>query len=334
MERAEKKKRKLAKRAAKQRASTASNLGRKRSSSLANFSTASANAMVGFTSSVTGILRSHSTLTRRHTNRSQGRDVEDGVEPVQAEAIEMEPLRPSTCSSQGDGHISFTTPQEPRGSHSTNSETSSTSATPSVHMPRSFAQLLTLPTTWLHISLRRVQHAHQDATKKQALDRAERRQKVYARPIEGGPAAMSAEDAVLTNANHIRTERQRAIVEAANEEGDGVGWGLGRFGVQEQRDGAARLQAVKDQLQEERLLSPTEEENDAGPSATPTRPLDDDWEDLEDTTSSGSGNVRGPGENQTIVERKKPPDRKDGSGTGWSWWGPLKDWRLSDRSVF
>ena len=349
MERAEKK-RKLANRAARRRANSAAKVsGPTRSTSLAHIGMGSANAMAKFTSGIASILRSRpSTLIRRHTWRSQNegdtQDVEEALhfapDPAVGD-IEMDDIRPATRPpSQGRGRGPIKASRNP---NSTTSDTSSTSATPSIHMPRSVAQILAFPTTWLQVHIRRVRRAHEDAAKKQALERAERRQQIFAYPTEGDVSTQRRDEQPESSTElRSRKAKQRAHAEAANETGDGVGWGLGSFGIKEHRESAVRLQIAKDQLQKGRLLNPTAEveENETGRSTqlavteTTTAVEEGDWEDVDDSTSTVSGAGRKPEERATNDERNKPPDRNDGSGAGWSWWGPLKDWRLSDRSVF
>lgn len=396
MERAERKKRKSARRAARLRAAEKPSL-RHRSSSIANIvdaSHASATAMAGFTSSVAGILRNRTgTLSRRGTQRSErGGDEEDGT----AAGIEMETLRRSTRTPQSDvpattpaaantsngstavparaptpggtGRVGFSTPPDSRNGaiqQSTNSETSSTSATPSLHPPRTFGQLISFPTTWLQVYFRRLRKAHEDATRKAALEQVERRQQVF----ERRDRESRREDVML----------HAARAEAAVADGDNLGWGLGSFGIKEHRESAKRLQEARERLQEDRLLSATGGDTDgetteaepdmpqAGPSTrrvtyeTGRGREDSEWEDMDEdsgTTSSGGG------EGQAIGRR--PSDRRMGEGTAepvttsanadeaeqgvggerkagaaksgkkgsWSWWGPLKDWRLNDRSAF
>ena len=399
MERAERKKRKSARRAARLRGAEKPSL-RHRSSSFANIvdaSHASATAMAGFTSSVAGILRNRTgTLSRRNTGRSGSR----GDEEVGTSAgIEMETLRRSTQSPPSDtpadnsaiaavpdpsdpdpdpapvrgstpaatGRVGFSTPPDSRNGamqQSTNSETSSTSATPSLHPPRTFGQLVSFPTTWLQVYFRRLRRAHEDAARKAALEQVERRQQVFERRAE------TRQDAATLHA---------ARVDAAAVEGDNLGWGLGSFGIKEHRESAKRLQAARERLQENRLLSTAGDETEgetteaeiaepeAGPSTrrvrydtTPTRE-ESEWEDMDEdtgTTSSGGDRNRerasagrtseaalGPalaGGGAVSPEEAEQGVAGDTGGRpttqankgSWSWWGPLKDWRLNDRSAF
>ena len=376
MERAEKKKRKAARRAARLRAQNVKagdkpRNGLRRHASVAGIvdaGQASANAMAGFTSSVTSILRNRSgTLSRRQRTASTA-DVEHG------ETVEMNALRTAKPTST-DGHgspenapvpsspsrVGFSEPHHPESGprDTSNSETSSTSATPSLHSPQSLGQLLSFPTTWLQIYFRKLARAHQEAARKQVLQRADIRSQVF------DPHRNSTE--VPTGAKSPRVGDE-----------DGLGWGLGKFGIKEHQDGARRLQEARERLREERLLpTPTEEEPEAGPSR-PRRPVEveeveaesggeagevgpsgtagdgvverrgeggeneEDWEDVDGTSSSSSGPGRGNKEKKKKGKQKEgeePGGRRPGGaggagGSGWSWWGPLKQWRLSDRSTF
>jgi len=350
MERAEKKKRKLAKHATRQRADAAKKgTGRKRASSLPGFADggiASANTMADLRSGVASIIRTRSsTLGRQHslgpTQSTKSQHIEEGVlSTPEGDIIEMDTIRPATATPpQESADISSRSPDNSRNIVSTSSETSSTSATPSIHVPRSVSQLLSFPTTWLQVYLRRVRRAHHDATRKLALERAERRQQMVAGEPNGDLSAWPEDgQAEGERTEQLRKARRRAQAEAAIVGADGIGWGLGSFGIKEHHESASRLQNARDRLQEDRLLSSTvDAEDEAGPSTLPNegepaRIAEEDWEDVDDTTSSGGGPEWDDGEGG--ASRKKPPDRKDGSGAGWSWWGPLRDWRLADRSVF
>lgn len=441
MERAERKKRKAARRAARQRATERGERIplRHRSSSLAGIvdaGQASANAMAGFTTSVTGILRNRSaTLVRRSTTRSvpsdsRVRDVEEGLDgrANSSPAIEMENLggrrsgdrasRAGTNGTNGTGRVEFTNTPTPPDSRtgavmqSTNSETSSTSATPSLHTPRTFGQLMSFPINGLQVYLRRLRRAHEEAARQAALQRVERRQAVFesSRRESATGGGAHAEGPPVTNS--------AALAEAALIDGEGVGWGLGSFGIKEHRESAMRLQAARERLQEGQLLNTTREENEQlvqssreaavdaentgeGTSAGPSTPLrsnqtaggqgrpelapvvdsdtpgpsagpsrepgrsrarqnqvresDGEWEDLDETTSSSSGG-RFTWRKKDRKRANKGKRRSDDAGGdapagrtgaagetgraeptmqgGWSWWGPLKEWRLNDRSAF
>ena len=351
MERAEKKKRKAAKAAARERAALGNKgTGHNRHSSLttmADVRTLSSNVMATFTSSVASMVRNRNiTLTRRRTARSGSpaytEDVEEGIHSAgHDEAMKMSDLRSSSrpgTPRPTEDHIELST--SPERNIGTTSETSSTSATPSLHPPHSLGQALTFPATWLHVYIRRLRRAHEDATKSQALQRAELREKIFA-SSEAGPSRLP--DDPSSQAHHSgraqRLGRSAAVAEAAVIEEDGTGWGLGSFGIREHRESSQRIQSARDQLRENRLLDPTDEEDGAGDSGKATAGDvgrdgdaggDEGWEDVVESNSSGNGQ-----DQMTGPELKeKPPETKAGSGSGWSWWGPLRDWRLSDRSVF
>lgn len=426
MERAEKRKRKAAKRAARQRSTTQI---RARSASLAqNITDAPAAALSGLSNSVAGILRNRaSTLTRRRRSQSiasgqPAGDVEEGIEleslgtggrprrtdspqsiQVQGRTSAQGPNQGQTSSTP---HVEFSEGTVDRaGLPSTNSETSSTSATPSLHAPRSVGQFLALPTIWLQIYLRRLRRAHENAATRQALERAELRQRVFAagsgansgagiggrHGVSGHGEGVAGNTTGGTGGGEGGATLRAARAEAAVVEGDGIGWGLGSFGIKEQREGARRLAEAGQMMRQERLLGEVEEleeandnevkEGDgdgdgngggdvagqAGPSRRRRRSSGtarvgetsagahrgdsrrpgqgqgrrvseqeggDDWEDI--TTSSGSGTSSGVGVRPGLAGRDGAGTGRGGGGggRGWSWWGPLRDWRLSDRSTF
>ncbi|WVQ72010.1 hypothetical protein IAR50_001554 [Cryptococcus sp. DSM 104548] len=354
MEKAERKKRKQAKAAARATRAIAKSRnglgGRTRTNSFAGLAD-------GFTTGVTSILRTSraGTLTRRATMRRSTTDDILAEEGALKEDDLSSRRRPQTSNTpgevieEGEPHVGFSQPSHEHtgeGSstnrhrqQSTNSETSSTSATPSLHAPRTVGEVFSYPSTWVVVYLRRLRRAHQEAAKKAAIERAEIRQRVF----EQGD----------------RSERGRegARLEAGVANGDDVGWGLGRFGVREHQESARRMREAGDILNEERLLGDTRrsgsrrraEEGEEGdnPSRGPVRDgretTDTEWEDLD--TSSDSNEVRGSRKGRRRWRRRRghdnsedePDDGQDsrrGQGSGWSWWGPLKDWRLNDRAVY
>lgn len=291
MERAERKKRKAAKRASRRRADARSKTGSNSSmmrtptmASMGEFGHASAQAMAGFTSSVTGILRGRTgILSRRLTRTSQREDEHRDAETGRAgsgsrrgarregdaENIELDDMGNTTSGTRSNGvqpHVRAQTPTRNQthtrrpgshtaqvefsastysGSHnqiSTTSETSSTSHTPSLHAPQSIGQFVAYPANWLWVYLRRLRRAHEDATKKQALERAELRQRVFASTSGTGH-----------NSGNVSGTDTPAVARPVLAEGE-VGWGLGRFGIREHEESARRLQAAGERLRDERLL--------------------------------------------------------------------------------
>jgi hypothetical protein len=342
MEKNEKKKRKLAKRAARQRINAAKL--RNGNNNASQDGSTSVSVIAGF-NSVAGILRNRSTtLIRRHTARSQANNDEE-------EGIEMDRLNPNppTRVPGGSGVRAVEFSDEANGEpgagegsvsrgvmQSTNSEASSTSATPSLHPPKSMASLLAFPTTFFQVYFRRLRHAHQDATRQQALQRAERRQQIFA-----GDTGSSTPPAVGSR----RGSAARA--EAGVIEGEELGWGLGRFGIKEHEQSATRLRAARDRTQDERLIGDTPEgdrdviaQPEAGPSRLRDVGSEGEWVDVEDLSSSSSGKTR----RKDAARKRKEAKQKhkevragggEGDGSrGWSWWGPLREWRLNDRSTF
>lgn len=355
---------------------------------------ASAVAMAGFASSVTGILRARTTtLSRRRGSAHDGdgdrgengsanrNDIEldritpqsrrQGASPTSNRDTAATPAAAATNASasgepatpQVEFSASTFSGSQGRNHLSSNSETSSTSHTPSLNPPRTVGQFLSYPTTWLWVYLRQLRRAHEDAAKKQAIERAERRQKVFG--------------------EHAGKEGPRTRPRGADEAE--LGWGLGAFGIREHEEGERRLQQAGERLRDERLLpasasaaenapsdpsttdsnltetgtaagdpgpssartrsirhelpsrlSETAEESGGGPSTprarpTPSRQIsttarigEEEWTDVDDEDDSDSS------------ESGDGPRNRGASGAGksWSWWGPLKKWRLADRSTF
>ncbi|ODN83562.1 hypothetical protein L202_01682 [Cryptococcus amylolentus CBS 6039] len=353
MAKAERKKRKQAKAAARARSANAKSRdglgGRTRTNSFAGLAD-------GITTGVTSILRSSrtGTITRRVARRSTTDEslAEEGALEMDDLSRRRRPLEsntPGDSIEEGEPHVEFSQPSNEHtgeGSstnrnlqQSTNSETSSTSATPSLHAPRTVGEVFSYPSTWLVVYLRGLRRAHQEAAKKAAIERAEIRQRVF----EQGDRSDRGRDS--------------ARLEAGVANRDDVGWGLGRFGIREHEESARRLREAGDILNEERLLGDTRRsgsrtragEGEAEDTTT-TRPArdgrettDTEWEDLD--TSSDSNEVR-----RTMKGKKRrrrgratsedepgesgARDGRRGQGSGWSWWGPLKDWRLNDRAVY
>jgi hypothetical protein len=366
MERAEKKKKRLAKKASKQRSQAKSKRSKDKestSSRVGELGQASAVAMAGFTSSVQGILRGrNNTLTRRraslHGESGQG-DIElDDIPRRRTTNTSSSNTNPSlntttaTANPAGAGSgtpaaVGFSASthsgSQGRPHLSSNSETSSTSHTPSLHPPRTIGQFLSYPTTWLWVYTRQLRRAHEDAAKKQAIERAERRSKVFG--------------------EHVK-ERPRAAVDEAE-----MGWGLGAFGIREHEEGERRLQEAGERLREDRLLpdgagvAEPEGEGEAGDlSSTRTRvevgngdpgpstltaqarsrsrtPIEDRPVASRETTNQDRNRPRRRGEEDwtdvdDLSDTSSSSDNEEGGGRGWSWWGPLRKWRLADKSTF
>jgi hypothetical protein len=368
MERAEKKKKRLAKKASKQRSQAKSKRNGKdkesTSSRVGELGQASAVAMAGFTSSVQGILRGrNNTLTRRraslHGESGQG-DIELDDIPRRRTTNNSNTTTatpntggtPGTAPPSGGAAVGFSASthsgSQGRPHLSSNSETSSTSHTPSLHPPRTIGQFLSYPTTWLWVYTRQLRRAHEDAAKKQAIERAERRSKVFG--------------------EHVK-ERPRAAVDEAE-----MGWGLGAFGIREHEEGERRLQEAGERLREDRLLpdgagegegggvAEREPEGEGGDlSSTRTRvevgngdpgpstltaqarsrsPIEQPRPEVSrETTGQDRNRPRRRGEEDwtdvdDLSDTSSSSDNEEGGGKGWSWWGPLRKWRLADKSTF
>jgi len=373
MERAEKKKKRLAKKASKQRSQAKSKRNGKdkesTSSRVGELGQASVVAMAGFTSSVQGILRGrNTTLTRRraslHGESGQG-DIELDDIPrrrrtTNTSTSNTNPNSNTTAATANPAGAGNGTPaavgfsasthsgSQGRPHLSSNSETSSTSHTPSLHPPRTIGQFLSYPTTWLWVYTRQLRRAHEDAAKKQAIERAERRSKVFGEHV------------------HPK-ERPRAAVDEAE-----MGWGLGAFGIREHEEGERRLQEAGERLREDRLLPDGSGEGEGGGVAEP----EGESGDLSSTRTRvevgngdpGPSTLTAQARSQSPIEQPRPEpsrqttnqdrnrprrrgeedwtdvddlsdtssssDNEEGGGKGWSWWGPLRKWRLADKSTF
>lgn len=153
-----------------------------------------------------------------------------------------------------------------------------------------------------------------------------------------------------------------------------VGWGLGSFGLREAAESERRLREARERVRGERLLrrrrSTGERDDDdhdhggghlrdVAASAEPSRRMSEvtDLDDLERGDGSGRGilvqNRRGQldGEDEWIDEEilaVNPPPPSDSppppvnsaqgvpgtAGQGWSWRGPMREWRLADRTTY
>lgn len=428
MQKAERKKRKAAKRAARLRAT--SGLGKRTKSiqsSAVDIPSAAANAVSGLTSSVTGILRnrsmrSNSGLRRRRSETANTGSLVGDVE----EGIEMGTI--GSGSRAGTGRVTPTIPpvapqrvgftpdtDASRLQPSTNSETSSTSRTPSLHPPRTVRQFFSFPTTWLQVYIRQLRHAHEDATKRQVMQRAEVRQRVFARDGAGEESASRSSGPRRGSATRLDNvgEEEAEVglgAETSGEAGtagraelgepvplalplqveEGVGWGLGSFGIKEHEASARRLREAGDLLREGRLLGDEERralaedaagrEGGADGQSGPSRPVRRSIVRAEEGSEAQSGRAPpdpaanfdtaavpeagasasgGPGASAPVAAirgkaaRRRSEEWEDidsdsssgdltdeeGSGgrrtgKGWSWWGPLKNWRRTDRSDF
>lgn len=131
---------------------------------------------------------------------------------------------------------------------------------------------------------------------------------------------------------------------AAIAGGDDVGWGLGKFGIREHEESARRLKRAGEMLNEDRLLGSSsqvgrdrnrrEQSGREGGGET-----DGEWEDIVTNSSSNEGKRRkgkkGKGKaGNEDGDHEGGGEALRGQGSGWSWWGPLKDWRLNDRQVY
>ncbi|WRT68608.1 uncharacterized protein IL334_005586 [Kwoniella shivajii] len=418
MERAERKKRKAAKAASRSRLAAKQGLNANNNNNNHNGNRTRATSLSGiadnFTSGVTSILKSSTraannvTLTRRNTTNRDNDDhlAEEGAIELSDMHRRASPVHGIQDNQQQQQHVEFDQNIAGTGEESVSrgrgggngasatSETSSTSATPSLHRPKTLGQLLSFPTTLLVVYLRNLRKAHEEAAKQQALQRAERRQKVFHESPSNVNDSHFHDHRNNHNDNHrhnnnstnnaSRFERGKTMDPSGNED---IGWGLGKFGIREHQESAKRLKQAGERLNQNRLLpisqqDSTQDQEDqpiasgsgsgmASGSRSPNRPMadtttpegnpenevppiqpqsqpqplpqqgeDGEWEDIDSSNSSSDVNRRNArrgrirsnnnnNQNDTSINRQTP-----GSGSGWSWWGPLKDWRLNDRSQF
>ncbi|RXK36947.1 hypothetical protein M231_05780 [Tremella mesenterica] len=313
MERAERKKRQRAKRAAKQRSSQRAHPPQPIHNSI-----------------TTGISQFTSILRRRTSSLLRQQPPQPHVDPP----IELADL----SSSPQRVTFSPASTSVDRGVFSSVSDTS-TSGTPSLHTPRNMGELLSFPIRWIYVYSRRLRRAHEEAAKREALAHAEIRQRVFSHTPQA----------------------------------DETGWGLGQFGIREREESTRRLRRAGDLLREDRLLSPggvneevealdgaefteramhasgTEQDVGegkqsivAGERRNTRRRIGNGGEEQIGGTRDrdGQGEVRDTEEEWEDITSSDnsqpvpPPARQRRRPEGWSWWGPLRDWRLNDRSVF
>jgi hypothetical protein len=308
-------------------------------SSLAHLRKSAAGSAPGSAASVAGAAEGSAgggSLARMRIRRARPRrDVEEGISDGEAggEIIELGTVRLEEPPPGQSEHSGGSGGRQPQSSNS-NSDTSSTSRTPSLHAPRSVAEFVAYPATWLQVYIRRLRKAHEDATRRRAVEQAERRARVP-------NIAASADD----------------------------GWGLGSFGIREHQESTWRLQEADRQLRANALLEEDEEDEDevvrqprnsaresartsrrnsvAHPRSfretreaqTQTTRVEEqadegEWEDVSDEEPVGRRDSARSRNSRREAARDEAPRRPQMTGSSWSWWGPLRDWRLQDRSTF
>lgn len=411
MERAIRKGRRAARHAHRQDviggAGTANTAAGRRAQTMAGMvKTASNSAVVGITTGFASILPSHSgsggsggdNLHRRATARvvsprdrdERGMDVEEGIrEDIELGSLRLrEPHGPRTVATE-EGSAGRQQPP------SSNSETSSTSRTPSLHPPRTAGELIIFPAIWLQVYFRRLRRAHEDAAHKSAVEQAERRKRVpnmagTVIPEEGWglgaygvrehaeSARRVAEADRQIRANHLLgNAADPGTGDEADVDGDGDGDGDGdplsdpmtnvledddddKDRVADGREGTSGTTVVEERevhrhdssprprsararsIQLSRRTTPAQSVRGSvdrvreGDESRTRRRRDgeggageneSEWVDIEENEDAAGPSGRGG------AAAAADPARR-GQGTGWSWWGPLKDMRLQDRSRF
>lgn len=336
IEKSMRKRRQAARRAHRRDVMQSTNSQARRQTSMAGMVKTSTSAVVGFTSSLATNIRSTgsappsrggsahadetpaSNLRIRRPQSAPPRDIEEGAtEDIELGTLRVrEPIRDEGHGGSNDSGGSQS--RHPQSSNS-NSETSSTSRTPSLHAPRSVAQLVAFPATWLQVYIRRLRRAHEEAINHRAVEQVERRARV---PTMAGTAV--ADEAWNLNAIREHQESTRRIQEADraarrrssevadngdDDEGD-TAEGAAEAGELREGSGTTAVDSPSTSLETRAALPPQ---------------ADDDWEDV----ISDSGN-------------EEPTERLPGSGTSTprparasrNWWGSLREWRLEDRSQY
>lgn len=247
-----------------------------------------------------GGVRSGQILSRRR--RASG-SVGHGEEP-EGEAIELSAV--SRRRSFG-GNRPFSTPGSPRPesrltqARSMTLDSASQSGGSSTPPPSTvFGRV----SAYVSHSWRRLRHAHQTATQTQALEQIK--------------------------------IREEAGVGMVGSPGSGA-WGLGNSGLREREEAEDRLRELEVQRRRARLIQrQIEEEGEDGDGGTGV-----------DSGDEGDGE-RGP-RTMPDVERQLPPGANEhstqysapssepywaGRSSSFWWWGPLRRWRLQDRTSY
>ncbi|BEI81615.1 hypothetical protein CcaverHIS002_0207750 [Cutaneotrichosporon cavernicola] len=280
-------------------------------------------------------------LSRLRIRRARPRrDVEEGVSDGEVgEVIELgtirleEPLHHSENSGASGG-------RQPPSSNS-NSGTSSTSRTPSLHAPRSVGEFVAYPATWLQVYIRRLRKAHEDATRRRAVEQAERRARVpniAASADDGwGLGSFGADRQLRVNA--LLEEDEGKDDDDEGDEDDDEGDDVDQGPVRQPRNSArgSAQTSRRNSLAHPRSLRETREaQTQTSRVAEEHEHADEgEWEDV--TSDEGPrrrGSVQSRSSRVLEAQRAEIPARPGVTGSSWSWWGPLRDWRLQDRSTF
>lgn len=328
------------------------------------------NAVVGFTSSLHHLVNSGgshgsgpseaATTARR---RRPARDVEEGIEEIELGSVRIqEPVRGSADGSGSGEH---------RQPASSNSETSSTSRTPSLHPPKTFSEVVAYPTTWLQVYFRRLRREHEEAARKRAIEQAERRSRVPAisatvpanltvdEPTGWGLGAFGLREAEESTRRVQEANRQIRESELFGEQGEkdsdasdasdsedgGRGSRRGRLRQSDSghsmRNGSARTSrnnsmgapgAERDSHDSSELK--TDDEGDVVGELESEQPEErGQWEDVSsDEGEQGQGPDQGHVQEQGQARNRRR--RRQPLNPGWSWWGPLREWRLVERNTY
>lgn len=329
------------------------------------------NAVVGFTSSLHHLVNSSgshgsgSETRRRRADPDREPDIEEGLEEIELGSVRIqEPLR-----SEGSGSGSAGAAQA-----SSNSETSSTSKTPSLHPPKTLSELVAYPTTWLQVYFRRLRKEHEEAARRRAVEQAQRRSRVPAihgtqprvldldEPAGWGLGAYGlreAEESTRRVQEANRQMRQEVLLRAADKDSDASGSEEGDGGSQYRRP--SRHESTRSaRTSRSRRESPERGDRTSGDEGE-LRGIDSRrTQDTEYTVgTSGQSELKTEDEVEVIGELAERPeergqwedvssdeeprdrerprrerDRERPMNPGWSWWGPLREWRLVERNTY
>lgn len=305
---------------------------------------------------------------RRRADPEREPDVEEGLDAIELGSVRIqEPVRSDGSGSGGSGSAGGAHP-------SSNSETSSTSRTPSLHPPKTLSELVAYPTTWLQVYFRRLRKEHEEAARRRAVEQAQRRSRVpaihsahsahgQARVLDepsgwglGAYGLREAEESTRRVQEANRQIRQEALLRARSKDSDASGSDADGDADADDADGRGEGEPRRtnrhDSTRSARSTRSRREERDSAADelrGTESRRTDDthgdslkteddadvvgelaerpeergQWEDV--SSDEDAGRAR---------ERDRRRERERAINPGWSWWGPLREWRLVERNTY